>query len=577
MRVFFRQIFLIVLLSALAFTQPLKAQAVKASTSENFLVDAVQLFTDGQYARAKAMLSAIVEVDPDNDAAYYYMGLCDIYLNNRADAEKELNEAARLDSTNYWYKDRLAVLYSMLGNVDRTISIYESLIRDYPKKSDLYYSLVNLYAQQERMDDVLSTLDEIEKIAGKDESTTLARYEIFMRQDKADEAFNALAEFNEDFSSPQILSMMGDAKLSMNQDTLALEYYNEALLNEADYPPALLGKSDVFRMRRDYASFFSTLGTFIVSTSVPPQVKSQYLNNLTDHMDGRFASTYQTQLDSLYEASVSTHPSDTSLINASATYFYRSGRREKANDMFKSSWDLHPDDFNSAALYVQALSYSEDWERLRAASEEAFRRFPQEPAFINMMILADYNRDDFMSVISDSRMMVSAFPKDSAAVLQAYSTMGDIYHQLGDEKNAFKAYDRALRINPEYAPVLNNYAYYLSVRNKKLKKAYSMSRITVEQEPDNATYLDTFAWILHQLGRSLEAKSFFKHAMLYGGKDSAVMLDHYAEVLFSLKEYDLAKVIWGQAMQKNQDNEVPGLDAKVESRLKLIDRELSGK
>ena len=76
-----------------------------------------------------------------------------------------------------------------------------------------------------------------------------------------------------------------------------------------------------------------------------------------------------------------------------------------------------------------------------------------------------------------------------------------MHHLLGDTKSAYKAYDKALKIDPSYAPVLNNYAYYLSEEGKQLKKARSMSKKTIEAEPDNATYLDTYGWILHLLGK----------------------------------------------------------------------------
>ena len=92
-----------------------------------------------------------------------------------------------------------------------------------------------------------------------------------------------------------------------------------------------------------------------------------------------------------------------------------------------------------------------------------------------------------------------------------------------------------------------------------------MSKITVDQEPDNPTYVDTYAWILYLQGRPEEAKPYFKHAMLHGGKDSVVILDHYAEVLFALKEYDLAMVYWTQASMKN-NNEIPDLDQRIKER-----------
>ena len=132
----------------------------------------------------------------------------------------------------------------------------------------------------------------------------------------------------------------------------------------------------------------------------------------------------------------------------------------------------------------------------------------------------------------------------------AYSYEGDVAYQTGDEKRAFRAYEKALKLNPDYAPVLNNYAYYLSLKKRSLRKALKMSARAVELEPDNATYLDTYGWILYLLRRPSEAKPHFKHAMLYGGKESAVVLEHYSKVLEALGEKDLATYYKSLSEQK---------------------------
>ncbi len=537
---------------------------------EALFVDAVQFYEDENYKEAKARLSVIVDAEPSNDAAYYYSGLCDFYLGNAKDAEAELREAVRLDPKNYWYRDRLAVLYSMTGQEELTTGIYESLLEDYPKKTEIYYNLVNLYAHQGRMDKVMETLDNIETTTGKSESTTLARYDVLMRQNRTEDAFKVLEDFNEEYSSPQILCMMGDAKLSEYQDTLALAYYDEALGLDSDSAPAIIGKSEVYRIRRSYDEYFETIGQFTGSQVIPSQMKSQYLSNLTQHLDPRFVQNFQPQLDTLFEGGVRMHPQDSSMLLTAGTYYFRTGRQERAKDILKTNSRLYPNDFNAVAMYIQALDFTGDWEQLAEESETAFTAFPDEPALLNMKLIAHYNLKDYRAVIEDSERMVELFPKDTAVVLQGYSSIGDCYHLLGESKQAFKAYEKALKLDPAYVPVLNNYAYYLSLEKKKLNKACAMSRITVEAEPDNATYLDTFAWILHLMGQSQEAKSYFKHAMLYGGKDSVTILDHYAEVLYSLGEYDLAVVYWNMAKQKNTDNEIPDLEERIETKMNAV-------
>ena len=199
---------------------------------------------------------------------------------------------------------------------------------------------------------------------------------------------------------------------------------------------------------------------------------------------------------------------------------------------------------------MQYLSIQQKWEELRDRSVAAFNRF-HELGFLDFANSANYQLEDYNAIIGNSQYILSYYPKNKELCVGAWSMMGDAYHSKGDSKSAFKCYEKALRLNPDYAPVLNNYAYYLCLEGKQLKKAYKMSKKTVEAEPDNATYLDTFAWILHLLGRDLEAKPFFKHAMLYGGKDSAVILEHYAVVLEALGEADTAQVYRNMAKRLN--------------------------
>jgi tetratricopeptide (TPR) repeat protein len=263
------------------------------------------------------------------------------------------------------------------------------------------------------------------------------------------------------------------------------------------------------------------------------------------------------------------HPSDSSVLATAGGYFYATGRLDKGIECFTKAADLYPESLNQTLGCIQILMLAERWEEVRSRSIAAFDRF-QELGFMEYLNLADYNLKDYDAIIGNCRYMIAREPENKELVKSSWAQIGDMYHEKGNSKEAYKAYEKVLRIDPSYAPVLNNYAYYLSLEGKKLKKAYSMSKKTVEAEPDNATYLDTFAWILHLMGKDLEAKPFFKHAMLYGGKDSAVMLDHYAEVLYALGDYDLAQVYWSQAKSKNTDGEIPDLDRRVADRLKAI-------
>lgn len=545
------------------------AQMKKTVRVEGGLVDAVALFDQGQFKTAASLLTGLAAADPSNDAVHYYLGMCATYLGDYETAVSQLREAIRLDGANYWYRDRLAHLYTATDQPELAIDLYESLIREFPRKTDIYYTLVQLYLQNGRVDDVLRTLDEIETVTGRDEMVALTRYDVLMRQEKPDEAYAMLESYNAEMDSPRILVAMGDHCVSQLKDSLALRYYNEALSFEAGLPQALLGASEIYRYRGDFPNYFATVNEFMRGEAAPLEMKTRYIQSLFQHADPQFVRRFKPSLNLLVETFREQAPRDSVVLQTASSYYYNTGEGGKARELLETCCSLYPESLSSRGLYVQLLTLLEDWEAAGPAAEQAFQDFPQEPGFLEMKTYSDFNLKDYEALIRDcERIIASTSSRDTAARVRAWSSIGDAAHELGDSRRAYDAYNKALKLNPRYLPVLNNYAYYLSLEGRKLKKAYAMSKITVEAEPDNATYLDTFGWILFLQGKALEAKPFFKHAMLYGGKDSATVLDHYAEVLYQLKDYDTARVYWNLAKQKNTDGAIADLDERVEARLK---------
>ena len=180
---------------------------------------------------------------------------------------------------------------------------------------------------------------------------------------------------------------------------------------------------------------------------------------------------------------------------------------------------------------------------------------PEDYAIQLLKLRMLYIKNDWEGVLDQCGVLQELARRegDKDHLAEALSIAGDVlYKEIGDKKKAFAAYEEALKIDPDQATVLNNYAYYLSLEGRKLRKALKMSRRAVELDPDNASYLDTCGWLLYLLKKPKEAKPYFKHAMLYGGKDSAVVLEHYAKVLDALGEKDLALYYQNLSEQKSK-------------------------
>lgn len=563
----------IIILAGLFLIQiPSGAQdKVKEAGIENQLISAVEKYNEKDLDGAETLLKSILAEAPENDAAWYWSALVSLGRNNAADAETFLKKASELDPDNFWYRYRLARLYRATSRAELTVNMYEKLLEDFPKKSELYFDLVDLYAAQGETAKALETLKEIETVFGMTESIAVFRFNLLQKEGKLKEAIASLEEYNGEYSSPYVLTTLADYQMSMYNDSTALAYYNEALDIAPDYVPAILGKAETLRMTRKYEDYFVELDKFISVEENPAAGKSDYLMAIVQRTDPKFLNSFRNSMDQIIEKVHAMHPVDSSVLRLAGIYYWSTDRKDKSKDYFRLNAENNPESLTASADFVEFLMYAEQWEDLSREGRKAFDRFPQETAFLEMASVGDFNMEDYDSVLQLCDKVLETAPQDSSKTLRAWSTIGDIWHRKGDAKKAYKAYDKALKINPNYIYVLNNYAYYLSMEGKNLKKAYEMSKKTIEAEPDNSTYLDTFGWILYLQGKALEAKPFFKHAMLYGGKDSAVILDHYAEVLYELKEYDLAFVYWDLALQK-KDEDLPELQKKVEARKKAAGR-----
>lgn len=147
---------------------------------------------------------------------------------------------------------------------------------------------------------------------------------------------------------------------------------------------------------------------------------------------------------------------------------------------------------------------------------------------------------------------------------QAYSAMGDCYHSMKDIKKSDEAYDKSIAYNPDNIYTLNNFAYYLSIRNEDLEKAAQMSKHSNDLQPNTASFEDTYAWILFKQKKYADAKVWIEKAIAHDKQKSAVQIEHYGDILFYLGDIDAAVQNWKKAKQGGSNNAV--LDRKINEK-----------
>jgi tetratricopeptide (TPR) repeat protein len=196
--------------------------------------------------------------------------------------------------------------------------------------------------------------------------------------------------------------------------------------------------------------------------------------------------------------------------------------------------------------------------------ENSLSFFPNQ-AWMNYMVgVAWQQKRDYNKAVSYLRTATVLETQDKELLSQSFSALGDCYHSLGDNKNSDSAYEKAIAINPDNAFTLNNYAYYLSLRNERLESAAQMSKHSNDLQANTASFEDTYAWILFKQKKYAEAKLWIEKSLLHDKGSSAVKTEHYGDILFFLGDTDGALQNWTKA--KTQGGKSPVLERKINEK-----------
>ena len=167
-----------------------------AQNVESRLMDAVALFNNRDFAQSRTLLQTLSKAAPENDAVWYYLGLDEAMLGNADAAISSLRKAVELDPHNYWYKRRLADLYQAAGEEEMVVQMDESILEEFPDKTEVLYDLLSLYLKQEKYEKALAILDDLERNTGPGEQIARTRYDILRQMGRNEEAIAALEAFN---------------------------------------------------------------------------------------------------------------------------------------------------------------------------------------------------------------------------------------------------------------------------------------------------------------------------------------------------------------------------------------------
>jgi len=522
--------------------------------------DGITLKLQGNLTQSLEKFQKCLAMDPSNSAVMYEIGTVLHGLGKNAEAVAIMKKAVAVDEKNIWYQVLLAECYKDLKQYSNEVGVFQRLIKNNPEKINLYYDLAAAQLYNNQPEDAIRTYDKIEEKIGITEELCLQKqriYEKLKNINKAAAELQKLIDANP--KEPKYYTLLGNLYLDAGQKEKAIEVYEKVLQIDASNGEIHLALADYYRETNQMQKSFEELKSAFGNTNLDADTKSKILLNFSSFIETD--EKVKAQYDTLCILLVQTHPD-----NATAQYFYGdllSGKKKysEARDAFRKSAELDKNKFISWYEILLLDVELDDFESLQKESLIALEFFPTEPAPYLFLAVALIQFKKYDEAEENLKQGINFVIDNPALAVQFYAYLGEIYHKQKDYSSSDEAYDKAIEIDPNNVSTLNNYAYYLSVRNDKLEKAEKLAKKANELQPNTPSYLDTYGWVLYKMAKYKEAKEYIGRAIDNGAINNTVILEHYGDVLFKLGESAKALEYWEKAKKAGKGSDF--LDKKI--------------
>ena len=531
-----------------------------------FFLEAMRLKEKKDYASAFGLLQHCLDIHPNAASALYEVSQYYMFLRQVPQGQEALEKAVANAPDNYWYSQGLASLYQQQNELDKAVTLLEQMVVRFPAKQDPLFNLLDLYGRQEKYDEVISTLNRLEKRMGKNEQLSMEKFRIYLQMKDDKKAFQEIESLVQEYPMDMRYQViLGDVYLQNGKKQEAYDVYQKVLAAEPDNPMAIFSMASYYKQTGQEELYQQQLDTLLLNKKVTPDTKVGVMRQMI--VENEQADKDSTQIIALFDRIMKQEQDDPQIPMLYAQYLLSKNMESESVPVLEQVVDLDPTNKAARMMLIGAAVKKEDYKQIIKVCEPGIEATPDALEFYYYLAIAYNQAEKPDSVISICKRALEHTTADGKKeiVSEFYSILGDMYHTQKQMKEAYAAYDSALVYNPSNIGALNNYAYYLSVERRDLDKAEEMSYKTVKAEPNNATYLDTYAWILFEKGNYAEARIYIDNAMKSeGGDKSDVIVEHCGDIYYMTGDVDGALTYWKKALEMGSESKT--LKQKIEKK-----------
>ena len=496
----------------------------------------------GNNTEAMEIFERYVQQFPKDGAGYYELARLKLMQNSLNEVIDLMDKAVRLEPNNKYYRLFYAKILAMAGELRKAEEEYDEYIERFNPQMVVYKQYVNLLVRENKVQKGIEVLDRFETKIGITNEVSMQKRDLYVMQGKIKKATQEIRKLSKAFpQNTSYLFILSDLYTSDNQDEKAFSIYQKILNLEPNNPYVHISISDYFRKKNMPDSSFIHIEKGFRNPQLGIDDKMHILIALmTEDNDA-------TTLRSLAKTLTIIHPNEAKAFSILGDLQYQMQDFASADSSYRTALKIDP---NRYPIWEQLLFINNDLEKREQVitdSKKTIELFPEMPVPYLILGSTYYIQKKYQEAVKYLEQGKEWSANRIDLSIQFNSYLGDTYQELDDFAASEKAYETVLLLDPENVYVLNNYAYFLSLRKKKLDQAKKMGQKATALKPINGTYLDTYAWVLYQLKEYEEAEKIIEKSLRYEGAENPIIVEHYGDILWQLNKKEDAIQEWEKA------------------------------
>lgn len=515
----------------------------------------INAFENGEYEEALDLLTAAYLKNPESAGVNFALADAYFALNDLVNAAYYGKIAVSEEPENKWYHLKLAEIYRKAGQNDATVEALQSALKYHPGELDILFRLATIYIDFGQLLEANKIYNRILKQRGPIFDIYLQKFRNFNALQMRDSALVQLQEMRKlEPDNMATLHMMSQFYEGLDERDAAKEILLEARERNARDPQTLILLADMYIKEAKWDSLANTFISMISDPLIGPNQKMELARYIyREHSQRPNESELEFQAERVLNSFSESEPDFGPAHLMAAEFHLQKNEIEPALDKLERATVVMPEQPDAWRQRMQLLFTEQRYEEVIANADSANKYVPDD-AFIQFFAGASYMLSDQNEKAIEWLENATLSPARSNFRTVIYSTLADAYADQDMWEDAVDAYETALRLDPNNHNAMNNYAYFMAIRDEHIDYAEELALKAIGLEPGNAAYLDTVGWIFYLKNDYEKARQYIE-ASVETGEASAEVFEHLGDVYDKLGEPEKAKKWWQQAVENDPERE----------------------